>query len=260
MADYLQLVEDGDVDPPSIDHMLCHFSSKCFLKSITQLATSAGAMIPEQRWSQVMYTKGNTGSASLYLMLHDLLSDKELSLGQQVLCMVPESGRYTTGFMHLTVVDEHDAPQRSAPEEFTAGTHQSSSLCDVEHTQQALRESLNRRLLIAWDEMEQQLERVPFVDNLYHGKATLNDYRTLLANLRHQVVEGANWITRAVSSIDSEFVDIRNRFIAHAGDEHLDYKLLEADYLACGGDLESLYKGEKNLGSEALSSLSLIHI
>jgi len=254
VADYLQLIEDGDIDPTSIDHMLCHFSSKCFLKSITQLATSAGAMIPEQRWSQVMYSKGNTGSASLYIMLHDLLANKELSVGQQVLCMVPESGRFTTGFMHLTVVDESDACISESGQEPVERGNAIHSRSLAESSQKALRESLNRRLLIAWDEMEQRLETVPFVDDLYHGKATLKDYRTLLANLRHQVVEGANWITRAVSSIDSEFVDIRNRFIAHAGDEHLDYKLLEADYAAVGGDVELLKTGAKNLGSEALSS------
>lgn len=250
VADYLQLVEDGDIEPAAIDHMLCHFSSRCFLKSISELATRAGAMIPEERWSQVMYTKGNTGSASLYLMLEDLLSNRELSLGQEVLCMVPESGRFTTGFMHLTVVDETDAQTHDAAE----STDTYSSVATTKSSQNALRESLNRRLLIAWDEMEQRLETVPFVDDLYHGKAKLEDYRMLLANLRHQVIEGANWITRAVSSITAEHVEIRNRFIAHAGDEHLDYKLLEADYAACDGDLDALKRGEKNLGSEALSS------
>jgi len=250
VADYLLLVEDGEIAPAEIDHMLCHFSSRCFLKSITELATRAGAMIPAERWSQVMYTKGNTGSASLYLMLEDLLTNRELNVGQQVLCMVPESGRFTTGFMHLTVVDETDAPSDESAE-----CRDNTIAVGVgESDQKALSESLNRRLLIAWDEMEQRLETVPFVDDLYHGKAKLEDYRMLLANLRHQVVEGANWITRAVSSITSDHVEIRNRFIAHAGDEHLDYKLLEADYAACGGDLDALKQGEKNLGSEALSS------
>ncbi len=265
VADYVQLVENGDIEPQAIDHMLCHFSSRCFLQSITDLATRAGAMIPAERWSQTMYTKGNTGSASLYIMLDELLRNPQLAVGQQVLCMVPESGRFTTGFMHLTVVDEQAcSPEQIATTEKTGtltpkttATQEAPETKASETDNNALRESLNRRLLIAWDEMEQQLEAVPFIDGLYNGKVELIDYRALLSNLRHQVVEGANWITRAVSSISAEHVEIRNRFIAHAGDEHLDYKLLEADYVACGGDLAQLQRGEKNLGSEALSSFLL---
>jgi len=252
VADYLDLVESKKINPAAINHMLCHFSSRCFLEEITELATRAGAMIPAERWSEVMYEKGNTGSASLYIMLDALLRGDTLKKGQQVLCMIPESGRFTTGFMHLTVVDEQDHVKDSQPG--ATNSAKPSTQTQAETSLRGLRESLNRRLLIAWDEMEQALENVPFIDNLYNGQTSLEEYRHLLMNLRHQVVEGANWITRAVSSINAEHVEVRNRFIAHAGEEHLDYTLLEEDFVACSGNLEELHKGEKNLGSEALSS------
>ena len=40
----------------------------------------------------------------------------------------------------------------------------------------------------------------------------------------------------------------------HAVTEHRDFRLLEADYLAAGGDLATIRSAGKNLGSEALSA------
>ena len=60
--------------------------------------------IPRARWFSNLETRGNTGSASMYLMVHDLYGSGRLQRGDRILCMVPESGRFTTGFMQLTVV------------------------------------------------------------------------------------------------------------------------------------------------------------
>jgi len=37
-------------------------------------------------------------------MLDELIQTRDLQPGQRVLCWVPESGRFSSGFMHLTVV------------------------------------------------------------------------------------------------------------------------------------------------------------
>ena len=258
VADYLALIEAGLIDPERVDHMLCHYSSRCFLEDIKARAMQAGAMIPEARWSKVMYERGNVGSASLYLMLDDLFARDALRLGQRVLCMVPESGRFTTGFMHLTAVDAasiaETPPERTQPRADVV----SLSVARREKDQRALRETLMRQLMLTWHDFEARLEDVPFIDALYHGRATLPEYRALLCDLRQQVIQGATWIARAVSSIDAQHVGLRDAFLQHAGEEHLDYRMLEEDFVNCGGLLADIQDATPNPGSEALSAF-LMH-
>ena len=58
--------------------------------------------IPQDRWFTNLATKGNTGSASIFIILDELLSSCQLRPGQRVLCLVPESARMTFAFVHLT--------------------------------------------------------------------------------------------------------------------------------------------------------------
>ena len=91
-------------------------------------------------------------------------------------------------------------------------------------------------------------------DSLNDGRLTRDDYRSLLVNLRQQVIDGSRWIARAASNIALDDPDLRTAFLAHATDEHRDYTLLERDYVACGGDLSEICGARKNIGSEALSA------
>ena len=109
-----------------------------------------------------------------------------------------------------------------------------------------------RGLLRAWFEFERRLARVPIVQRLDAGTFTHDDYRRLLLNMRPQVVEGSRWITRCASSFDRDHADIRSVVIGHAQDEHRDYEVLEQDFVACGGDLETIRSRQRNPGSEAL--------
>jgi hypothetical protein len=118
-----------------------------------------------------------------------------------------------------------------------------------EHGQRAL-----RMLMRSWFDFERRLAKVQILRRLDSGQFSLEDYQALLLNLRPQVVEGARWITRAASSFDREHADIRAAVIAHAFDEHRDYELLEADYVASGGALETIRARRMNVGSECLHS------
>jgi hypothetical protein len=109
-----------------------------------------------------------------------------------------------------------------------------------------------RRLIRVWFEFERRLAKVPIVRRLDLGQFNLNDYQKLLLNLRPQVVEGARWISRCASSFDRDHADVRSVIIGHAKDEHRDYEVLESDYVASGGDLETLRRQPRNPGSEAL--------
>ncbi len=114
-----------------------------------------------------------------------------------------------------------------------------------------------RELLAVWLQFERQLNRVPIIRRLEQGTFSEEDYLTLLRNLRPQVVEGARWITRAASSFTSDYTDVRSVVIRHALEEHRDFELLESDYVACGGELETIRNAPRNIGTEALAAFLL---
>lgn len=101
---YLGLVESGKINPDAIDWNLCHYSAHSLRVEMINLLSRTGALIPEEKWFTNLYTKGNTGAASLFIMLEELFNEKELKKGQKILCSVPESGRCIIAFMLLTVV------------------------------------------------------------------------------------------------------------------------------------------------------------
>ena len=109
-------------------------------------------------------------------------------------------------------------------------------------------------MALVWARFEIQLSRVPIVARIEKGEASLEDYRSLLYNLRQQVKEGARWITRAASSLTSEHTELRAEFIEHAAEEQRDFRMLEDDYVNVGGDRSVIEAGVKNPGSEALSA------
>jgi Iron-containing redox enzyme len=115
-------------------------------------------------------------------------------------------------------------------------------------------ETLFDRLATVWDELEERLAEVPALRKLADGDVTIEDYRSLLFNLRQQVVDGSAWISRAASSFDVDHFELRSAAIKHADEEHRDYLMLERDYLSIGGNLSELRAGRKNIGSEALSA------
>jgi len=101
----LRLVEEGYLRMSEVDHFLCHYSSHHFRGKIVSMLEMAGAMIPEDKWYTNLYDEGNTGSASILIMLDRFVRERRAKPGEKVLCMVPESGRFNVAYMHLTVVD-----------------------------------------------------------------------------------------------------------------------------------------------------------
>jgi 3-oxoacyl-[acyl-carrier-protein] synthase-3 len=246
---YFALLDEKRFQPADVDWMVCHYSSHIFRGKIFELLERGGGMIPEERWFTNLYSKGNTGSASIFIMLEELFNEGPLKAGQKILCMVPESGRFVISFMMLTVVDSKAAipePDDEASEAM-AEAADPAPMGDLPAV-------LLRRLAQVWVEFESRLHQVPVVDKIDRGKLRLEDYRLLLLNLRQQVMEGARWISRAASNITIDAFELRSLFIGHAADEHRDYQMIERDYVAVGGTLEEITRAEKNIGSEALSA------
>jgi 3-oxoacyl-[acyl-carrier-protein] synthase-3 len=102
----LRLIEEGTLRVGEIDHFLCHYSSHHFRGKIADMLEMAGASIPQEKWFTNLYERGNTGAASILIMLDEFLRDVRPAPGARILCMVPESGRFNTAYMQFTVVEE----------------------------------------------------------------------------------------------------------------------------------------------------------
>ena len=110
-----ELIEEGRLHPEDIDWLACHYSSHIFKDRAYELLQRGGLTIPEERWFTNLYTKGNTGAASIYIMLEELLNEDRLAPGQRIVCVVPESGRFLFSYMLLTVVEGlHQRPPTTA--------------------------------------------------------------------------------------------------------------------------------------------------
>ena len=92
-------LEAGDVD-----WFLPHYSSEYFRKPLQEKMAQSGFAIEEDRWFTNLTSKGNTGAASFYIMLEELLYSGKLRKGQRILAMVPESGRFSVGWICMTAV------------------------------------------------------------------------------------------------------------------------------------------------------------
>ncbi len=99
-----ELMEQGKIDPPGVDWFLPHYSSGYFRDRVYEGMRAAGCDIPQKKWFTNLSSKGNTGSASIYIMLEELFNSKRLKKGETLLLYIPESGRFSTAFIQLTVV------------------------------------------------------------------------------------------------------------------------------------------------------------
>ncbi|MEZ8102260.1 beta-ketoacyl-ACP synthase III [Vibrio bivalvicida] len=99
-----ELIECGKVDPNEVTYFLPHYSSGYFRDRLYQGMLEAECDIPQERWFTNLSSKGNTGSASIYIILEELFHSEQLKVGDTLLCYVPESGRFSTAFMQLKVV------------------------------------------------------------------------------------------------------------------------------------------------------------
>ncbi|MBU1363249.1 MAG: beta-ketoacyl-ACP synthase III [Gammaproteobacteria bacterium] len=94
-----------DVKPADINWFLPHMSSEYFRQPMADCMAAVGFPIAQKKWFTNLQTKGNTGSASIYIMIDELLKSGRLEHGDRLLCFIPESGRFTGSLMHLTAVD-----------------------------------------------------------------------------------------------------------------------------------------------------------
>jgi len=100
----ISLISKRGLKAENIEYFLPHYSSKYFRDKVYAHMKNAGLDVPQERWFTNLPYKGNTGAAAIYIILDELVRSGKLRSGQRLLCYVPESGRFATGFMHLTVM------------------------------------------------------------------------------------------------------------------------------------------------------------
>ncbi len=98
------LQETRGLSADSIDYFVPHYSSGYFRDKVYDGMKKAGFDIAQERWFTNLASKGNIGSASIYVMLEELFNSEKLNAGEKILCYVPESGRFSSSFMLLTAV------------------------------------------------------------------------------------------------------------------------------------------------------------
>jgi 3-oxoacyl-[acyl-carrier-protein] synthase III len=97
-----RVVAKRSLSAAKVDWFLPHMSSEYFRRPVAGGLAHAGLPVPQERWFTNLVSVGNIGAAAIYLMLDELLRSGRIRAGQRLLCFVPESGRFSSGFMYLT--------------------------------------------------------------------------------------------------------------------------------------------------------------
>lgn len=256
--EYVKLVRDGWVTSDEIDHFLCHYSSARFIPVVEELLDKAGLTIPRERWYSNLTTRGNTGSASIFIMLAEFLDTHSVKPGEKIFCFIPESGRMTAAYM-LIEVEAADAPVivNSAVTSIPFGAEKiEQPIIAAPHDPQAAPQHLQSLLTTLagiWHDYRSQVWRSPVIHKLVSQQFALEDYRNWTAQWVPQVREGSKWMREAVASLTGAYADLAALIETHAGEEQNDFKILYDDYCAAGGT-ESLENLRRNPGGEALNS------
>ncbi len=99
-----QTIRRRELSPECVDWLLHHLSSFLFQQPVYDALVSCGVEIPQRRWFTNLAARENTGAAAIFIMLEELLASGRVQDGDRILCSVPESSRFTCGYIHLTAV------------------------------------------------------------------------------------------------------------------------------------------------------------
>jgi 3-oxoacyl-[acyl-carrier-protein] synthase III len=92
-----------NLEAKAVRWLVPHISSMFFQQPLYEEMAKAGFELPPDRWFTNLKYKGNTGAASIFIMLEELHKSGKLQRGDTILCAIPESARFTYACLHLTV-------------------------------------------------------------------------------------------------------------------------------------------------------------
>ena len=270
--EYAQLVRDGWLDPARVDHFLCHYSSARFIPVVEDLMQKAGLVIPRERWYSNLAWRGNTGAASIFVMLAEFLQTQTLEPGQQVFCYVPESGRFMAAYMLFeaqaaggnaasgTAASGAAASNATPP---AAAAPRSAAMDEPDFTiapphdpasaPEPLRDMLTE-LAAIWHDYRSRVWRTPLIRKLRERRFTVEDYRHWMENWVPQVREGSKWMREGAASLTGPYAELAGLIDLHAGEEQNDFNILFDDYHRAGGTVQDIDQLRRNPGGEALNA------
>lgn len=251
--EYVRLVQagwnGGNNDGGRIDYFLCHYSSQRFAGVVRELLDKAGLSIPDERWYNNLQTRGNTGAASIFVMLDEFMRTHEVKPGERIFCFIPESGRFTVGYLLFEVMP---------PSEKAAPGPQTSEMVPPPHdpgvaSDPAMR-ALLRDLAEVWHDYRSRAWRTPLVSRIVRGGLEREHMLRWMEDWIPQVQQGAQWMRKAASNLGAPYARLRELILLHASDEQFDFKILFDDYRRLGGHAESIDQLRRNAGGEALNA------
>ena len=233
----MSLVLANEIQPQEIDYFLCHYSSERFSDVVKTLLDKAGLTIPPEKWFSNLKTRGNTGAASIFIMMDEFLKTHDLKPGQKIMCFVPESGRFTVSFMLFEVVKDGKANEvkKSSPANRTPV------------------ESLLLELGAIWHDYRSNVFRSELAHRIFNGTIQKDDYQRWMENWIPQVREGSIWMRTAISNLSKKFEGIHALIDKHAGEEQFDFNILYSDYKNAGGT-KAIDDLKRNPGGEELNN------
>ncbi|MFZ1388270.1 MAG: 3-oxoacyl-[acyl-carrier-protein] synthase III C-terminal domain-containing protein [Thiolinea sp.] len=256
--EYAGLVQGGWVKPAEVDVFLCHYSSEALGKTCETMMQQAGLGIARDKWFSNLKTCGNTGAASIFIMLSEWLATQIPKAGQKIFAFVPESGRFTVSYFMLEVV-ELATIQTQLPITPTTSIpiYQQAFPPPPANFQAGMNQQVQATLLELaeiWHSFRSQMWRTPLVEKINAGQLTQSDYVTWMAQWIPQVREGSLWMRAAVAQLDEPYQVLARLITEHANDEQFDFNILFEDYQAAGGKAQNIHELQRNVGGEALNS------
>ncbi len=265
--EYAHLAHTGWVPARGIDHFLCHYSSERFIPVVDELLNKAQLCIPRERWWSNLAWRGNTGAASIFVMLSEFLRTQSARLkpGDTVLCFIPESGRFTAGYMLLEVEDASQAPAGAAvplAPAADAGVPETDLLPDAATIAAphdpgqapAALAPLLTELASIWQDYRSRVWRTPLLRRMRTGRLQTADYVRWMGQWIPQVREGSLWMREGAASLTGEHAALAALIDVHAGEEQNDFRILHQDYLKAGGTEPDIERLRRNPGGEALNA------
>jgi 3-oxoacyl-[acyl-carrier-protein] synthase-3 len=254
--EYAGLVRDGWVDPKRVDHFLCHYSSEKFIPVVEDLMAKAELSIPRERWWSNLAWRGNTGAASILVMLAEFLHTRALKPGEQVFCYVPESGRFMAAYM-LFEVEAVEAPPVTVAPRAAAATADDELVIAPPHDPAAAPEGLGAlltELAAIWHDYRSRVWRTPLVRQIRERRFAVPDYLNWMEQWVPQVREGSLWMREGAASLSEPYQALSSLISVHAGEEQNDFQILFSDYRKAGGTVERIEDLRRNPGGEALNA------
>ncbi|QNK66888.1 3-oxoacyl-[acyl-carrier-protein] synthase III C-terminal domain-containing protein [Variovorax sp. PAMC26660] len=255
--EYAGLVRDGWVDPKRIDHFLCHYSSEKFIPVVEDLMAKADLSIPRERWWSNLAWRGNTGAASILVMLAEFLHTKTLKPGEQIFCYVPESGRFMAAYMLLEVEAVDAAAVAVATRAAAPAVPDDDFVIAPPHDPAAAPEGLGAlltELAAIWHDYRSRVWRTPLIRQIRERRFALPDYLNWMEQWVPQVREGSLWMREGAASLSEPYQMLASLIDVHAGEEQNDFNILFDDYKKAGGTVQQIGELRRNPGGEALNA------